>query len=309
MSTNNDKFSDLVSDLTELWLLAIRFLIIINFSLNFGHFLGRTAMKTKKFVMAGLCIVLMVSVFARAESDKIELKLNLQKGQKFGMLVTTDQKIAQTMNGQEMKVSQLMTMGLISEVLDVNEKGIISVKMTYDTMKGKMESPMGVFEFDSTKPEQQDANNPQAQMITGMYKAMVGTEIVMKYNPKGDVVGMEGFDAMMDKMVEGMGVSDPNMAKSMKDMFRKIMSEDKLEQMNNGTMAAFPDGPVGIGDMWYDTMNLNYGFPVDMDSTYVLKGRRDGIAFLDVISKIDMGDEEEVRPFIQIFKSGRESNL
>ena len=249
-------------------------------------------MKTKRFVTAGLCIVLMAVIFAQAKTDKIDLKLNLQKGQKFGMLITTDQKIAQTMNGQEMKMSQLMTMGLVSEVVDVNDKGIISIKMTYETMKGKMESQMGIIEFDSTKPQQEDVNNPQAQMVAGMYKAMVGAGLIMKYNPKGEVVGMEGFDAMMDKMVDGMGASDPNMAKSMKEMFRKMMSEDNLEQMNNGTMAAFPDGPVGIGDIWYDTMSLNMGFPIDMDSTYVLKARKDGVALLDVISKMDMGDEE-----------------
>ena len=75
-------------------------------------------------------------------------------------------------------------------------------------------------------------------------------------------------------------------------MFKKIMSEDKIEQMSGGTMVAFPDGPVGIGDVWYDTMSVNFGFPMDMDSTYVLKDRRDGVVFLDVISKIDMGDED-----------------
>ena len=54
--------------------------------------------------------------------DKIDLKLSLQKGQKFGMLVTTNQKIIQTINGQEMKMGQLMTIGLISEVLETREK-------------------------------------------------------------------------------------------------------------------------------------------------------------------------------------------
>ncbi|NIA17293.1 MAG: hypothetical protein GWO86_02985 [Planctomycetes bacterium] len=258
-------------------------------------------MKAKRFVTAVLCVVSMAAIFAQAQdiiaekapgTEKIELKLNLQKGQKFGMLITTDMKISQTMNGQEMKMSQLIAMGLVSEVLDVNDDGIISIKMTYETMKGKMEGPMGVIEFDSTKPQEDDVNNPQAQMVSGMYNAMVGAEIVMKYNSKGDVVGIEGFDAMMDKMAEGLGTSDPNITKGMKDTFRKLMSEDKIEQTSNGTMAAFPDGPVGVGDIWYDTMSLDIGFPMDMDSTYVLKGRRDGVVFLDVVSKIDMGDED-----------------
>ena len=252
-------------------------------------------MRTKRFLTAVLCLVLMTATFVQAkkaaDSEKIDLKLNLQKGQKFGMLMTMDMKVAQSMQGQEMNVSQLMTMGLVSEVLDVNDKEIISMKTTYETMKGKIESMMGVIEFDSEKPGQ-DSNNPQAQMIVSMYKAMAGNELVMKMTPKGDVVAIEGFDAMMDKMAEGMGASDPNMAKAMKEMIKNFMNEDKIKQMNNDTMAAFPDGPVGIGDIWYDTMSVDVGFPMDMDSTYVLKDRKGGVAFLDVISKMDMGDED-----------------
>lgn len=257
-------------------------------------------METKRLVTAVLCILLMTAIFAQAEDviaekeaygEKIDLKLNLQKGQKFGMLMTMDMKVNQTVQGQEMKVGQLMTMELVSEVLDVNDKGIISMKTTYETMKGKIEGPMGVIEFDSTKPGQ-DSNNPQAQMITSMYKAMAGNELVMKMTPKGDVESIEGFDAMMDKMAEGMGATDPNMAKAMKDMMKNFMNEDKIKQMNNDTMAAFPDWPVGIGDMWHDIVSLDVGFPMDMDTTYVLKGRKDGVVFLDVISKMDMGDED-----------------
>ena len=42
--------------------------------------------------------------------------------------------------------------------------------------------------------------------------------------PKGDIEEIEGFDAMMDKMAEGMGASDPNMAKAMKDMIKNFMN-------------------------------------------------------------------------------------
>ena len=254
-------------------------------------------MKTRRFVAVILCAVLMAAIFAQAEEpavkkeadvNKIDLKLNLKKGQKFGMLMTTDQKIAQTVQGQEIKVNQLVTMGLVNEVLDVNDKGIISLKMVYTTMKGKIEGPMGLIEFDSTKPPQ-DTNSPQAKMITELYSAMVGQEIITKVDPKGKVVGIEGLDAMMEKMAEKMGASDPNMATAMKEMFKNFIDEDKIKQMNNGMMAAFPDGPVGIGDMWHDIMSIDVGFPIDADTSYVLKDCKNGVALLDVISKYGYG--------------------
>ena len=259
-------------------------------------------MKTRKFVVAILGVVLMAAIFAQADVNepavkkeanvkKIDLKLNLKKGQKFGMLMTTDMKVTQSMMGQEIKVSQLSTMGLNNEVLNVDANGIISLKMVYTTMKMKMDTPAGPIEYDSTKPEQ-DVNRPQAKMMIGMYSAMLGQELIMKINPKGKVVGIEGYDAMMDKMAQKMGALDPNAIKAMKDMLKNFMNENKIEQMSNGMMAAFPEGPVGIGDMWHDIVSFDIGFPMDVDTTYVLKDRKSGVALMDVISKMDMGADD-----------------
>ena len=258
-------------------------------------------MKTRKFVVTILSVVLMAAIFAQAEvnepavkkeadAKKIDLKLNLQKGQKFGTLMTTDMKITQTMMGQEIKVGQLSTMGLNNEVLDVDANGIISLKMAYTTMKMKMDGPTGPIEYDSTKPEQ-DVNSPQAKMMIGMYSAMLGQDLIMKVNPKGKVVGIEGFNAMMDEMAQKMGAMDPNAAKAMKGMLKNFMNEDKIKQMGGGMMAAFPEEHVGIGDMWHDIVSIDLGFPMDVDTTYVLKERKDGVALMDVISKMDMGDD------------------
>ena len=129
-------------------------------------------------------------------------------------------------------------------------------------------------------------------MMTDLWKSMVGMEIVMKLTPKGDIASIEGIEAMLEKMVEKMGSDDPNMAQSMKEMMKNFMGEDNLKEMNNGMFAGLPDGLVGVGDMWYDTMNLGTGFPIDLDVTYVLRDRKEGIAFIDMVSKIDMGDEK-----------------
>ena len=35
-------------------------------------------------------------------------------------------------------------------------------------------------------------------------------------------------------------------------------------------------------------------FPIDVDTTYVLKKRDNGLAYIDAVAKMDMGDESEI---------------
>ena len=150
---------------------------------------------------------------------------------------------------------------------------------------------MGTIEYDSTKPAA-DINNPQAKMMVGMYKAMMGQNFVMKLTPKGKVLAIEGFDEMMAKMMDAMGIDDPNAAGAMKEMMKNFMSEDRLKDMGNEMMTGFPEEPVGIGDVWHDIVSLGDGLPIDLDVTYMLKERKDGVVVVDLVSKIDMGDED-----------------
>lgn len=224
-------------------------------------------------------------------AEKIDLKLNLQQGQIFGMKLTADQKIVQTINGQPQNINQKMTFGSISEVMAVDANGIIALKTTYDQVQVKMDSPEVSVEYDSTKPPT-DVNNPQAKMMVAIWSAMVGEGFVMDVTPKGKIVGVQDFDKMWERMMEKMAGDDPNMAQAMKEMMKNVISEDRIKEMGSDMMISFPDEPVAIGDMWYDITSIEVGFPLYLDVTYMLKDRKDGIVFIDVICKMDMGDQD-----------------
>ena len=224
-------------------------------------------------------------------TEKIDLKLNLQQGQKFGMKLTVDQKVTQTMMGRQQNVSQKIAFGSITEVLAVNANGIIALKNTYDHIQVRMDGPMGSIEYDSTKPPT-NVNNPQAKKMVDMWSAMVGESFVIDVTPKGEIVGVQDFEQMWERMMEKLAGDDPNVAQAMKEMMKNFMSEEHLKQTGGDMMMQFLDEPVVVGDMWYDTTSINVGFPVDIDVTYILKDRKDGIAFIDVISKMDMGEHD-----------------
>jgi len=224
-------------------------------------------------------------------AEKIDLKLNLQEGQKYGMKSTVDQKVTQTVMGQQQTINQNMTFGIISEVLAIDANGIIALKATYNQIQVKMDGPMGLIEYDSTKPPT-DVNNPQAKTMVAMWSAMAGESFTMDLTPKGKIVGIQDYDKMWERMMEKVTGDNPNMAQAMKDMIKNFAGEDRIKEMGGEMMTSFPDEPVAIGDMWYDITSIEVGFPLYLDVTYILKDRKDGIAFIDVISKMDMGDQD-----------------
>lgn len=226
-----------------------------------------------------------------AADEKIQLKLNLKAGQKFETTITTDQKIKQTINGNPMDVNQLMTMQMISEVLDVNSAGINTIKITYGDIKGKMDTPQGSIVFDTSKPDSNDPNQPpQVKPMTDMWNALKGSSLKMKVDSYGKVKGCEGIDQMVDTMASKMSKNDPNAAAAMKGMFKNMYNDKTMGEMGNNMFGCFPQAPVGVGDVWDNTLSMGSdAFPMDFDVTYMLSSIKDGIAAIEMTSKIDMG--------------------
>ena len=251
-------------------------------------------MKARKLFIGLIVVLVLVSVGfdCFAAGDKVDLKLNLTAGQKFGSRTLVSQKISQTVMGQPTVTTQDITIEIVSEVLAVDAENIATVKTTYKgfNAKGSVSSPGASFEYDSANPDE-GSDNPQAKMMSEMFKYMKGAEFVMKLTDKGQIVGIDGFDEMMGKMFSGMGT--PEETKAMNDMMKNFMSEDKLKEMNSDMLVAFPEGSVGIGDMWDDIVSIGGGgMPIDVDTTYMVKERADGVAVLGVTSKMDMGSED-----------------
>jgi len=252
-------------------------------------------MIAKKCVLTVLVFVLTVGSWTANSNaaEKIDLKLRLKQGQKYGMQTIIDQKISQTIQEQEQNIRQMIATGMDFEVLAVDDNGVASVKTTYQTIHVKISGPMGVIEYDSTKPDAPaDANNPVAQMMGQMYASMVGRSLVMKVNPRGKVVEVKGFKEMMQRMVEKMCGDDDAEKRKMKEFMKNFLSEDRVKIMGSNMMMAFPARPVGIGDSWADKESMSIGFPIEIANTYTLKERKNGVAIVDVSSKMDFGEKD-----------------
>jgi len=246
-------------------------------------------MSLKKSVLMSLVIVLalgaIVSDVYSAEA-KFDLKLKLKKGQKFGLKMVTNQKMAQTMMGQEQKMNQMTAVGVGFEVLDVDDNGNMSIKTTYLAIHTKMEGPMGVMEYDSAKPPQPGVDNP----MSAMYKAMLGQSFVMKLAPKGEILEIKGMDEMIATMIDKMTIDEAK-KQQMKEMMKNFINEDKMKETSGMMVAALPPKPVGIGDSWTNKISVPIGFPMEIDTTNTLTDHKGGIVTIETNAGIETGDD------------------
>jgi hypothetical protein len=220
-------------------------------------------------------------------ADKVDLKLHLKAGESHEMKMTQMQDIAQTMSGSEFKMKQTQEMVIGLDCIAVDANGNMDVKMSYKSMKISMEGPMGKMEFDSAKPKAADANTPpHEKMMADMLAAMVGSEFQMKIKPTGETTDIRGLSEMMNK-IKG-DASSP-----MANVIGKMFDEDQVKELTGNMVNMYPAGPVAIGESWYDTKSMNFMMPIDIDTTYMLKGVKDGLATIDMVSKMDMGDSSK----------------
>jgi hypothetical protein len=257
-------------------------------------------MKAKSIVTTVLLVSVFVSVAFAEEPQKIDLKLRFKPGDKRDLKITQQQNITQTMNDQEMKTVQNQEMIMGFDVLSVDANGIADVKMSYKQMKIKIDAPDGMtFEYDSAKPaaveanDSNDPNDPRKQaekMLSAVFSSMSGCSITMKIKPTGET----SVDAnSLNQMMEKMGSIGGQEAAMMREFMKKFFNENEVKEMTGNMLGVFPAEPVAVGDVWYDSMSMNLGFPLDVDTTYILKARKNGVAVIDSIAKMDMGDAEK----------------
>ena len=202
--------------------------------------------------------------------EKINLKLNLPKGEKRSLNSDMDMKMSMTAAGQAFDIGMKMGTGMSVVCQDVNAEGIHTLKMTYDKLR--MAMLMGgapLIDYDSSRAD--NAPNP----VTGAFEALVGGELIVKMKPTGETVAVEGLDELAEKAAKkAPGQNAAQLKEQIKGMAQSF------EQMQ----AAYPKEPVDIRDSWESELDMTTdpNMPMKVKAKYTLYDRKDGVAIIKV---------------------------
>lgn len=237
--------------------------------------------KVKIYVLTVMVIVF--GVVQAGCSKKKQYSLKLKKGQKHYVHTTTDQKITQTIMGQEQQMEQSVGMGADFDVNDVDSSGNAWVRYTYRWLKLNTKTPMGETAYDSSKEDM--AVPPMAQG----FAALLGEGFSLKVTPEGKVEEIKDLDKMRDGVRKKLS-GDPSQEATMKTL-EKYMSEEAIKESIEVSMAIYPDKPVGIGDSWSKTFTLSSSSAMILESTWTLKERKNDMATIEVVSTVKPNPE------------------
>jgi citrate lyase gamma subunit len=248
----------------------------------------------KKNFSAIFVVLLLVSlviscgrVEVKPGKKKIKLRLNLEEGKTYKLLIEAEQEISQTVMGNKVDMTQIMNFVCSYKVKEIDSDGNFLLEVSYDSVYFKQVSPMGTIEYDS--------NNPP-EIIPDMAKgfdSLVGEKYSFLISPSGKVIDIYGVDEMIDNMIKVLNIPDEKIKVQMFESIIKQFGKESLKEMLEQYMKIYPDKVVGIGDSWQVEMVLSKGFPFIIENTYTLKGRGNGISTVSVNSIVKPNPEGE----------------
>jgi hypothetical protein len=211
-----------------------------------------------------LVLALVVALPCAMAVDTYTLRLNLEKGDTFTQVVTTDQDITQEVMGQKQAIQQVVVMTYDYEVVDVSSADQYTVQMTFGRIQSSMQSMGQTMVYDSDSPP--DAPNPAFDA----YQAMIGKTLTITLRSNGKVEKLEGTDELIDAIL---GAS-PGAAGSaeMRAAMKEQYGDEALASMLQQSIAMFPDEPVAVGKSWTREMEITSMMPLDLKVTWTLEG-------------------------------------
>jgi len=208
------------------------------------------------------------------------LQLRLQKGQTYRQRVTSQQTISQTLFDTAMVMTQTIGMGYAYEVEDVDARGNMQIRATYDWILYRVEIPsVGVIEYDSSDPSAQPPPGAEA------FAALIGEGFQVRIAPDGEILEVDGVEEMLENILDKL---PPAQRESLEEALRQQFSSDALKDEMGKSFVIYPDKPVGVGDSWKEKQVTGIGtLPITLDTTWTLKMRRGGRSTVEVTSLIE----------------------
>lgn len=213
--------------------------------------------------------------------EKFDLRMHWTKGDTHEMSVTLDQTIAQTLGPAHQESSQSMGVTYTFKVEEVDAQGNATISVRYDAVRFHAKTPSGVVDYDPTKP----ANGPLPVMVTAL-ASLVGQSYSVTVSPHGAVTQVAGVQKMLDNVLSHLTIPDGVLRFAAEKTIRQQLSEANLKQSLRDVFTPFPDHSVTIGETWSRSTPVTMGFPMNVETTYTLQSRDNGIATISISGRV-----------------------
>lgn len=154
------------------------------------------------------------------------------------------QLITQDLQGNIQEIENKLQGTMYFIVKEKTEKTItMDVRFKSFYMKTSSEQLGGVIIEIDTQAEEQ---TPESKMFMGLINSSIGIVI----NHTGKIIQVQNGDAFINNMLDGMGITDPEILEQTKKQLEKDWSGDALGRSFEQVLFNYPNANVNQGDTW-----------------------------------------------------------
>lgn len=210
--------------------------------------------------------------------EKIRCEMRFKEGEKYFLRFVTEQKISQTISGQQQNIEQAIGIGCDLDVKKVEPDGNALMSCTYSWANLKQTGVGGKLIYDSS-----DKAAPVPAMAQG-FAALLDEDFSVKITPLGRVEDVMDIRTLRDNV--GKKLPEGPMKEALKVGIIQFINAEGIKEWMENYLAIYPEKPVGIGDSWKRTLTLTRGDSMTVENEWSLKDRKDGVLFVEVKSSI-----------------------
>lgn len=212
--------------------------------------------------------------------NKTVLELGLKQGETYTIQVSKIIKNIEEQNGEIKDVNQKLIAGFAFVPLEVTDETLVKLEGKILSIDVIQEDIMGRMEYNSAK----DSNNVPSLALP--YSNLIGKTFIMMVMKNGTVVSVEGMKQNLETIFEGFDIPEEEIKRHIKDRIEDQFSDDAIKETFERMFNFYPEVPVQTGDSWYKEAVLPNDFPFTAYNSYTLKERSNGIALINVSSRI-----------------------
>ncbi|MGE5528958.1 MAG: DUF6263 family protein [Patescibacteria group bacterium] len=201
------------------------------------------AMKKYRGIIAVIAAAVCLVATIHAEDGSAALMLRLKPGLVFRQKEITEITFGGIPGSTPLFASKVGA-AVSYCIRGVDAKGTATVEVTYLASLYRMPAFLGLAgEFDSTDPL---AAAPQ---FIGSSAAMIGAGFSFRIKPNGEVIKVEGTEALIETILDRLGLQDVRMRAAMQSQLKRSLGANALKKAMR-SWAIYPRKEVAVGDSW-----------------------------------------------------------
>jgi hypothetical protein len=210
-----------------------------------------------------------------SNKEAVDLKLNLNPGDKFMSVIKVDQSIESSMFGKSMNVNQKISMFQEFEVKENPDSGLYSLNTSFSRIIMDQNMPMlgqdMKMKFDSDKMEEA---SEEGKMMGELMGKLIGQSYTIILDKKGKLISTD-VQQLYKSLFKDSLAGDSN------------MPSDNLEQY----ITQLPDKPIKVGESFTNETKTSGEYPMNLNSKYTAKEINEKEVIFDVESTVGLGGE------------------